>query len=298
MAKLAETGVRAACAAGAADAVPVRTATLRGVRRVIGDAERGRKGTRGRGLEGDGDCAACAHRQARSAHVVAWVKRAGLTPPRLTEVIASAALPVLLSVSVWLAEAVPATEVNASVAGVRVALATPDTVPVSATVCTAGEALSVTARVALELPTAVCVKPMVIVQDEFAARLAAQVCPTILKEPGFEPPSVTEPTVSERVAGVTEGDRLVCGCRVHDGRERERRRTERGHRRSAACTGEHDGEYVGRCVEIMNRVCRGERARGLRRKAEGDRTGATRRDEPAAIIGLRKICGVRQGAGT
>ncbi len=119
--------------------------------------------------------------------VVAWVNRLGFVPPREIAVIASAALPVLVSVSVCAAEVVPATPLKARAPGASVALATPDTVPVRATVWVAGVAVSVTVRFALEEPTAVCVKPIVTVQEELAARVAAQVLVAMVKLPAFVP---------------------------------------------------------------------------------------------------------------
>ena len=61
--------------------------------------------------------------------VVVWLKSLGLAPARVIPEMVSAALPVLLSVAVWAALAVPVVDEKVSVAGVSLAIGAAGAVP-------------------------------------------------------------------------------------------------------------------------------------------------------------------------
>jgi len=109
--------------------------------------------------------------------VLVWAKLAAPEPVSVIPLIASAAVPVLLSFAVCAALGVPTMAVKVSAAGVMVAIGASGAapVPVRPTVCGAPDALSAIESVALKLPTEPGVKTTEMGQLEPAASDAPQV---------------------------------------------------------------------------------------------------------------------------
>jgi hypothetical protein len=127
--------------------------------------------------------------------LLAIANELALLPPSTAVEIVSAAVPLLVSVAICVAALVPTVVVKESATGASVTCGVPVTVPLNATLCVAGLALSVTVSIALYVPAIVTGKPTVTLQVAPTASVAPQVL-LCVKAVGFAPPSVMDVIVN------------------------------------------------------------------------------------------------------